>query len=164
MEPLALQRHAFALQRLAGTRFTSPVHEGHSPGGTLSVLAGHDWRISTGGDPGADLVLTNAVKRPEEQTADACSPAALRRRLGRYGTLLLVDDHGVTTPGTAYPPRPRHLRLGPAGRVDCVGRAHVIRFSDAGRDVQVIAAFGREQNRWGRRDARGVLDSLRVEA
>ena len=66
--------------------------------------------------------------------------------------------------GLVYPPRPPRLRLGPVDWAPCVGRAHVIRFSEAGRNVEVVVAFGRDANRWTRRGAREVLDSVRVEA
>jgi hypothetical protein len=161
---LETMRHAFALQRLAGTRFTTPVHEGRSDGGTLSVLAGPGWHVASGGGvtASADLALAS-FRLPAATPAMPCAPAVVRRRLGRFGALILVHDRGDTRPGLAYPPRPRHLRLGAAGRAPCLGRAHVIRFSDAGRNVEVLAAFGREATRWDRERGREALDALRVE-
>jgi hypothetical protein len=163
---LERQRHAFAAQRLAGTRFVSPVHEARTPGGTVSLLTGRHWRSVSGGrlPAGADLALASTFPARDFEAPARCSPAAVQRRLGRYGTLLLVSDRGDAVVETASPPRPRHLRLGTARWVPCLGRAHVIRFSDAGRSVQAIAAFGRDANRWTRRGARAALDSLRVEA
>jgi hypothetical protein len=157
-------RHAFAIQRLAGTRFTTPVREASTTGGAISALAGPYWRVRDGRADGAGrgLILTDTVRRPG---LVSCRVGAARRALGRYGTLLLVHDHGATRQGgLAYPPRSPTLRLGPVRWAPCVGPAHVIRFSEAGRNVEIVVAFGRDANRWTRRGARAVLDSVRVGA
>ena len=161
---LDAQRHAFAIQRLAGTRFRTPVRAASTPGGAVSALAGPGWRAgeSSADRLGTGLMLGDAVRRPG---ALPCRPGAVRRALGRYGTLVLVHDEDVTRQGAlVHPPRPPRLRLGPLRWAPCVGPAHVLRFSEAGRNVEIVVAFGRDATRWTRDGARAVLDSVRVEA
>ena len=157
MPHLEAQRHGYAIQRLALTRSAYPVREARTPGGTVSVLHGGFAKVSR--RRGAGLTLTEGVMRPARLP---CDPADTRRRLGRYGSLIRIEDRGVIWPGTAYPPRSRPLRPGLHVRHPCLGPARVVRFSDTGRNVEVTVALGRDANRWTRRGARRVLDAIAV--
>ena len=160
---LEARRHAYALQRIAGTRFARPVAAHSSLDGRLSVLLSEEWHAPKGPITGVDgevLALATFPLR-HAQAAPGCLSASIRRRIGRDDALILVFERGGAGPDVRE--QPRHFRLDRHARAmsRCFGD-FAIRFAAAGRELEVRVAVGGAARAYRLGDAQDVLDSLRA--
>jgi hypothetical protein len=93
-----------------------------------------------------------------------CAPTAAIESLPSDGVLFWLVEY--TSPNTPVnvPPRPERIDLGPlVGPLECLGTsAHVVGFSDAGREFQMFVVLGSHADDSVRRDAVDALNSIVV--
>jgi hypothetical protein len=93
-----------------------------------------------------------------------CAPTAAIESLPSDGVLLWLVEY--TSPNTPVKvlPRPELMDLGPLiGPLECVGTsAHVVGFSDAGREFQLFVVLGSDADGSIRREAVDALNSIVV--
>jgi hypothetical protein len=99
--------------------------------------------------------------------ADGCAPKAALDRLPPRGAFLDGWDAGTVAvlgrrAARAFPPRPRHFRLGRFARYECMGPSYLLRFRQAGRAFQIHVVLGKRAGPKMRATVLRILDSFRV--
>jgi hypothetical protein len=64
--------------------------------------------------------------------------------------------------GAAFPPRSGELALGPLRTYECLGASRMARWREGGRSFQAHVLLGPDAPAALERDARSILDSIRV--
>jgi hypothetical protein len=137
---------------------------------TITVPAG--WhvasrRLTSVASPVQRLVVTSFVLR-QTRPDRGCGPTTAISEMPRTGAFLFLFEYtGVSQQELAtFPSRPSHFRLDPRSYrpYECYGMSYLIRFQDAGRELQAQIYLGSNATSRTRTMLLGVLDSLRVRA
>jgi hypothetical protein len=105
-------------------------------------------------------------------TACAHMPGSALEDLGPQDAFVTLQERGLDRRSSwkGFPARPRHFgpRLDGASEArQCVPKArftdHWFGFTDGGRHFHVLVAFGPKASAKTRRQARGILDGLRID-
>ncbi len=163
---LEARRHAYAIARLARTRFAQPVRPVGSE--RLGALVPSGWHAASRPltrvvEPAQRLALATfplTQRRPDP----GCAPVTAHRRLRQDEAFIFLFEYRASGSPDAFPPRPRRFELGRRGRSKCFGDSYVVRFRERGRHFQAHVSLGPQTSQWQRRQVLDVLDSLQVKA
>jgi hypothetical protein len=144
---------------------SSPPFVTHGSSAGVKVTLPSAWTFENGTDitmidPTVDFVA-GSWNFP---THGDCAPTAAIESLPSDGVLFWLVEY--TSPNTPVnvPARPERMDLGPlVGPLECVGTsAHVVGFSDAGREFQMFVVLGSDAGDSVRREAADALNSIVV--
>ncbi len=117
-----------------------------------------------------EVVAVGTFPLRYHRTACAHMPGSALEDLGPGDALVTLQERGRGVTGNAFPPRPKHFgpRLGgPSEARLCVPKArftdHWFMFADSGRYFHVLVAIGPKASAKTRREAREILDRLRID-
>lgn len=163
---LEARRHAYAVGRLARTRFARPVRP--VGGERLGALIPDGWHAAsrplTGVVEPAQRLALATFPLTQRRPDPGCAPVTAHRRLRQDEAFIFLFEYRGPGSPDAFGPRPRHFRLAGQSRYECLGRSFMIRFAERGRRFQVHVSLGPQTSRWQRRQVLEVLDSLKVKA
>jgi hypothetical protein len=137
----------------------------HGSSAGVQVTLPSTWTFENGTDitmidPTVDLVAGSW----DFPTNGDCAPTAAIESLPSDGVLFWLVEY--TSPNTPVnvPPRPERMDLGPlVGPLECVGTsAHVVGFSDAGREFQMFVVLGPHADDSVLREAVDAVNSIVV--
>jgi len=95
-----------------------------------------------------------------------CAPATAMREMPQTGAwVYLIEYTGPSQQQLAsFPPRPAHFALSASSyaNYECMGPSYLVRFRDAGRELQAEIYIGARADASTRAVALSALDSLRI--
>jgi hypothetical protein len=139
-------------------------------GAGISVRDPAGWRVF--GRPLTRVVspvqrmVASSFALHQAQPDAGCAPATAMREMPRTGAwVYLIEYAGPSQQQLAgFPPRPAHFALsaGSYANYECMGASYLVRFGDAGRELQAEVYIGARADASTRAAALSVLDSLRI--
>lgn len=166
---------ALVLGACGGVKAAPPEPTTHTAHGiTVTLPAG--WQRAARsltpnlGDP-REVVAVGTFPLRYRQTDCAHMPGSALEDVGPADAFVTVQERGKDASPRGFPPRPEHFgpRLGGGGSEAgaCVPKArftdHWFTFGDAGRYFHVLVAFGPQATAKTRRQARAILDDLKID-
>jgi hypothetical protein len=180
-----MRRPAAALAALTTTLLLAACGADDAPRPAASKHTAHGIAVELpAGWQRATRSLTPQLTDPREVVAVATYPLRYRRTLcahmpgsaledlGPDDAFVTLQERGLDQGSSwlGFPKRPKHFgaRLGGASEAsECVPKArftdHWFGFTDRGRHFHVLVAFGPKTSAQTRRQARTILDDLRID-